>query len=945
LGVLLFAAVPVAARPQAAPGPAAPPPVPGEAQAPGQAPLVVESINFDGNRKYPSQTLQTRIFTRVGDTYSESAIRADYMALWNTGYFDDITLETQESTTKPNAIIIFFHLKERPTISFIDYRGIKSVTKSDILDRFKDRKVGLTVESQLDPTKVRRGEVVLQELLAEHGRQFAIVKGGIETIPATNRVRLIFNVDEGPKVKVGDIEFMGNTVFSRRKIIRSMRMSRPYSVPMWLFDLPIMSKTFDRSKLDQDMEIGIRGLYQNAGYFRADIKDPGLENVELHRFGLPIPLPLIGRQNGRATNITIPIDEGAQYRMGRLVIRSADPEKGLSANLQYLQNMFPLKQGDIFDVSKIRTAMENYTKTYGSMGFIDFTATPSTDIHDENHTVDLTFDFDEQKQFFVRRIEFAGNLTTRDRVIRRELLVSEGEIFNNRAWELSLLRLNQLDYFAEIKPTNAELKRNIAQSSVDILLTVKEKGRQSISLTGGVSGLSGSFIGLSYQTNNFLGLGETLTFSTSFGSFEKSVVFGFTEPYLFDRPISTGFTITSSRYKFDQSQQASLLLGQRVEIDPSIVQNYNQNTTGGTVFASYPMRRFSFSRVGITYGYSVTSIKAFSNASTLLFETLQFQSLAGPSALSGIRSSKIIPTFTYDTVSPNRLNPRQGQSLYLGLTFEGLGGNVRTITPTLEATYFRPHYHGRNVIALRVSSAFATGYGGRVLPPYNRWFLGGEQDLRGFDVRSVAPIAYVPVATSASFSYTDPTRLDINGNPTTASFTIPTLAYQITFPGGDTQGVLNAEYRIPIAGPVTIAGFTDIGTTGVLKRNQLRLGADNFSSLTSQFPGSPLSAELPLAANSNFHLRASAGAELVVNLPVLNAPFRLYWSYNFRRLAQQIVAPVSVFNVPNSVKNGLPFDVYESQIRPQINNLLANPGRINYFEPVRTFRFTVSRTF
>ena len=186
-----------------------------------------------------------------------------------------------------------------------------------------------------------------------------------------------------------------------------------------------------------------------------------------------------------------------------------------------MESIFPLKQGDILDVSKIRTAMENYTKLYGTMGFIDFTAQPSFDIHDAERTVDLTFDFDEQKQFFVRRIDFAGNLTTRDRVIRRELLVNEGEIFNNRNWELSLLRLNQLDYFDEVKPTNAELKRNIAQSTVDILLTVKEKGRQSISLTGGVSGLSGSFIGLSYQTNNFLGLGETLTFSTQFGSYRE----------------------------------------------------------------------------------------------------------------------------------------------------------------------------------------------------------------------------------------------------------------------------------------------------------------------------------------------------------------------------------------------------------------------------------------
>jgi outer membrane protein insertion porin family len=138
--------------------------------------------------------------------------------------------------------------------------------------------------------------VVLKELLAEHGRQFAVVRAEKQTIPATNRVRLLFRIDEGPKVKVGDIEFMGNTIFSRRKIVRSMRMSRPYSIPMGLFDVPVMSKTFDRAKLDQDMEIGIRGLYQNTGYYTADIKDPILTPVQLSRPGLPLPLPLIGRQ-------------------------------------------------------------------------------------------------------------------------------------------------------------------------------------------------------------------------------------------------------------------------------------------------------------------------------------------------------------------------------------------------------------------------------------------------------------------------------------------------------------------------------------------------------------------------------------------------------------------------------------------------------------------------
>jgi outer membrane protein insertion porin family len=362
-----------------------------------------------------------------------------------------------------------------------------------------------------------------------------------------------------------------------------MHHDRPIAIPMLLFDVPIMAKTFDKPKLDEDMEIGIRGLYNNNGYFKAIVSEPVLKTVDVSHGGIvPFGVPLVGKSTGKATNISIAIEEGQQYRMGRLVIRSADPDKGLSLKREYLESVFPLKKGDIFDADKIRKAIENYTKLYGVYGYIDFTATPQLDAHDDTKTIDLTFDFDEQKQFFVRRIDFSGNTTTRDKVIRRELLINEGDIFNNRYWELSLLRLNQLNYFDVIKPENADIKRNTKAGSVDILLKLKEKGKQSISFTGGVSGLSGSFIGLTYQTNNFLGLGETLTLSGQIGNIQRSAVFGFTEPYLFDRPISTGFTISTSRFTFNQSQQASILLGEKIQIAPSIEQDYNQNTTGIT---------------------------------------------------------------------------------------------------------------------------------------------------------------------------------------------------------------------------------------------------------------------------------------------------------------------------------------------------------------------------
>ncbi len=374
-------------------------------------------------------------------------------------------------------------------------------------------------------------------------------------------VKLTFNIDEGPKVKVGKILITGNTAFSSRKIIRTMKNTRPIAIPLGpLGYIDIWSKTFDRPKLDEDMEIGIRGLYQDNGYFKVLVKDPIVQSVTVKGGLLPGNVPLVGAKEGKATNVTIPIEEGERYHMGTLHVRNANPDEGLFFKTDYLESIFPMKKGDIFSVAKVRKAIQDYTKLYGNYGFIDFTAAPETNVNDDKSIDLIVFAFDpKQKQFFVRRIEFSGNTGTRDKVIRRELMLSEGDMFRNNLWELSLLRLNQLNYFEAVKPENAEIKRNVKQGTVDILLKLKEKGKQSISLTGGVSGFAGTYIGLTYQTNNFLGLGETLTLSANVGTVQRNISFGFTEPYLFDRPISTGFTIFTSRYNFDQAQQYSVL--------------------------------------------------------------------------------------------------------------------------------------------------------------------------------------------------------------------------------------------------------------------------------------------------------------------------------------------------------------------------------------------------
>jgi outer membrane protein insertion porin family len=910
----------------------------------------IERIDFDGNRRIRKDTLQARIFSRPGDPYNEETLRRDFQALWNTQFFEDVKLEVEDGD-KPNGKIIVFIVKERPVIRRIRYEGIHSISESDILDRFKEKKVGLTVESQFDPTRIKKAEVVLKELLGEHGRQFANVTPQYENIASSNAVILVFKVDEGPKVKVGKIAFTGNHAFSDRKLIRAMRHDRPYQIPLYFTEIDVMSKTYDHDKLIEDIEVGIRGLYQDNGYFRVLVKDPILENVDTENWRWGIPLA--GKVPGKAVNITIPIEEGDKYYMGTLKIVSSDPDKALSLKVDALKSVFPLKQGDVFSAAKIRKAMEEYTKIYGQYGFIDFVPEPGTDFDpNDPHRIDVTMKFDEGKQYYVRRIDFSGNTTTRDKVIRRELLIDEGQLFNKHAWEISILRLNQLDYFDKLDADKAaEIKRNTKDGTVDILLKLKEKGKQSIGLQGGVSGLSGGFIGLTYQTNNFLGLGETLTISAQVGQYQRNIVFGFTEPYLFDRPISSGFTIFSSLYKYNQAQQAALVTGQSVSINPEYIQNYNQNSTGFTAFASYPLKRYAFTRIGLTYGLTRTNITTYNQASELLFTQLQYRSIAGPSALEGIIASTITGTISYNTIN-NPINATSGKSYFYSLAFTGgpIGGNVNTITNTGEFKYFHPINHRRNAIGVRFLGAWTTGYGGKEVPPYSRFYMGGENDIRGFDIRAISPITYIPSVFNQSVIYPCNTCGSSSRN---VSFPVPLEAYTITFPGGDLQGVMNLEYRIPIAGPVGMTLFYDTGTVGILDKSALKLNQTGVDNINQLFPLVNQQAQLAIAPGTNFKLRASTGVEFNINLPIVQAPFRIYWAYNPLRIHHTIVAPFDQINLTNLYlmcqSAGLTDPLHPNQCAPlvlyQLQPALQNPGRLNYFEPQSTFRFTVSRTF
>jgi len=909
---------------------------------------VVSEINVTGNRRIPADTIRARIFTKPGDIYDTAALERDFNSLWNTGYFEDIKF-LREQTPKGWRIIV--QVKEKPTIREILYTGLSSVSNSDVLDRFKQDKVGLVVESQFDPTRVKKAEVSIKNLLSEHGRQFATIRTEIRQIPPA-AVGITFVVKEGPKVKVGKITFQGNKNIKSRILRSAMKNLRPVGIPHSIFLENIFARTYDATKLEEDTE-RVRAEYQNRGYFKALVNDPKTEIHDTGHKGFHIPLLQSGP--GKAVDLTMPIEEGDQYRLGKITFKNNNAIKNSAA----LRQLFPIKDGDIFSREKIAKGLENLRKAYGEYGYINFTPVPNTTFDDDKKLGNLEIDVDEGKQFYVRRIEFVGNTTTRDKVIRRELSLEEGGVYNSRLWELSLLRLNQLSYFDQLKPDDpnvTEKKLDEKNGQVDLTLHVHEKGKNSIGLNGGVSGLEGAFIGLNYSTNNFLGRGETLQVQVSLGNLARSVMFGFTQPYMFDRPLQFGFTVFANKVSYNQARQLSVFSGQNLNLPSAVLQNlqnYSQSSAGFTTSLSYPLRR-SFKRLGITYSLDRSTLLPLSTASRTLFDFIAFRGISGPQAVNGIVTSKLFPNFSFNTLDSG-ISPHRGHQLTLGAEIAGIGGTVHSIRPIVQYKKFIPMQNRRNAIGYAINASYISGFGGLVAPPFQRFFMGGENDIRGFDVRSISPVAFLPSSNTIILRNPDGTPVPKNPlNPRQGNWVVPIPVDQIVFPGGDLSSWANLEYRITIAGPVAIAPFVDGGIDAIVRRSQLQIAALQYGQvITTLFGCAQLDAGfnclggktlnptpsqyLQVLGSTNWRPRISTGLELQMFLPVINAPFRIYWAYNPLRLDNQATPPIPIQRsmFPPGAAGDYTYHLAVNTYSPQF--LLR--------EPRKTFRFTVATTF
>ena len=841
---------------------------------------LVEEVDIQGNRRLRDEDLLYYIKTRAGDTYNPQQLERDLRELLSLNFFDKTATRVLTEEGVRGGVRVIFEVRELPIIRDLQFEGNEAVPESEILKQFREQRVGISKEAVFDPVKVNAAKRVIRELLAAKGYPNATITEKVEEVSATS-VAVTFEVEQGRRSRIVDIQFEGNEVFKDGELRNALQLVRETGLISRFQGQDIL----DLRKLQYDLQKNVREYMFSKGYFQARIGEPQVEGLGVKRTDflplITLPLPLISSKDD-TLRIIVPVTEGKLYRVGDIKV-----EGNSIFSEQQILNGLGLKKGEVADGQRLRKSLfEDLKKAYGSQGFVLYDADLDPQFKDNpanpsEGIVDINITIDEGKQFRLRRLEFAGNTFTRDRVLRREVLINEGDIYNQLALETSVIRLNQTQYFDPVdKDKDVEIRTDEELGEVDLIVNVKEKGRQQISFNGGISGIGGSFFGLEYSTNNLFGRGEVFAFNAGFGNRQSSLQLSFTEPYFRDRPISIGFSLFASRYKFFGegtflSQNEDLFFEAQNPFGTVLTNEDNlftQTTYGASVFATAPLseflpkRRFSqFSRVGLTYQFSATSIKdppvnEEGNAATEI--PVIFRQ-------PNITTSRVTPSFVYDSRQPsaNGIDTLRGTQLAASVGFAGLGGDVRTYQPNITFTHFMPVRRKRSpnaeVFGFRIqagtigawgvsnavnsanSLAFVNG-----VPFTERYFLGSEFDLRGYNVRSIGPIAPVDtfitsqnvvVAANASGTPTPVTGIPPErlaeiaalGTFTGATGANPGLiSRSFTYIGGDTQLLGNFEYRIPIFGPVSLAAFADIGSVFNLRKGETQ--SINSAFLTDQ---------------------------------------------------------------------------------------------------------------
>jgi len=730
---------------------------------------IVEKIEIIGNERVTRDTILYYLSSREGEYFNSNLLRKDFRILWETGFFSNIRIEQEQGA---RGRIVKITVEENPVIKDIVYKTGKKLKEDDIVNKLKEKDEYILPYSYYNPYRIQRITGTIEELLLEKGLQSGQVNIKTER-KGKNEVEVMFDIDEGPKIRVGSVIFEGKTKIPESILREAMEQNRKHDLISWISGKDV----YKQNKLEEDL-INIKRKLQEYGFMEATIGEPRVEEITKRTV-------LFKKQKMR--KIIIPVDAGYRYRVGEVKI-----EGNKAIATKFLRQLIKFKEGDVYSTKIRESSIEDIGEIYRDGGYLRAQVFPVESLDPKRKYVNVTFNIYEGEVARLHRLEFRGNIYTKDKVIRREFLLREGDIFSLAFFKNSVLRIKQLGLVELEKEPDIRPSPEYP-NQMDVTLHVKELQRNNIQFTAGYSGYEGTFIALSYSTVNFLGAGETLEFTVQHGKRVKNYMFGFTEPYFLDYPITLGFNIHDQKI-----------------ILPGL---YNRRGKGADLMIGGRIK--GYWRTNLTYRYELVDIELPSEDGepSTYYNPYYYGMYFGA---GNYITSSIIPTIYRSTVD-SPLTPTRGTRYLASCKFSGgiLGGEIDLVKPRFEFTHFQPLWIG-HVFGFHVEYQYVKPLKGSDLPFWERFYLGGERSIRGYEIYTIGP------------------RNEDN-----------------RIIGGDKSLVFNVEYIIPVGGPLYAIFFYDAGNA---------YGPEQKMSLGNLF--------------------TSTGLEMRVFVPALRIPFRLIFAYN-----------------------------------------------------------------
>jgi outer membrane protein insertion porin family len=787
------------------------PPEPAAPVAPAPQPqaTVIRSIAVTGNQRLEPETVVSYVKLRVGEAYDRERLDEALRDLYSTDLFADVAIRDNQGS-------LTIEVRESPVVNRIVLEGNK---------RLKDDKI--TPEIRLAPrqifsrAKARADVARIIELYRRQGRFAATVEPKIVQLEQ-NRVDVVYEIAEGPKSRIRQINILGNEAFGDGELRGEMVTKRT-----GMLSFLGSGDVYDPDRLAFDQQ-KLRMFYLTNGYADFRVVSAVAELTPDRRDFI----------------ITYVVEEGERYKFGDVKVESAIRDFSGEA----LGKLLPMKSGNWYNAKLVEDTITSLNESAGLFGYAFADVQPNYQRNKEAKTMSVTFNVAETPRVYVERIDVSGNTLTRDKVIRREFRLAEGDPFNSVRVKRSRDRIQSLGFFQE----NLEIEQTqgSAQDRVILSTALEEKATGQLQVSAGFSSLERFLLNLSIEQRNFRGMAQTLRASVNYSSYSKSVELGFTEPYLFDRNFAVGFDLFRrdySSFNFINNNRNT---------------TYKQVSTGGQLRGGMPLTEYM--QLGVRYGLSFDDVT--------LDESAFFTDPdgAGPlpafcdplrvsrylcEAIGGRTTSSIGYSLLYDATD-NRVRPTRGQRFTINQDFAGLGGDVKYLRTRANAAKYW-NFGGGFIFSTSIEAGYihsfenSPGAGQDPVRLVDRFFLG-EPQIRGFDIRGVGPrVQRIPY--------------DADGNPVTDRklFVDDSL-------GGRAYYVGRAEVEIPMSSSIREMGlrpsvFLDVGALFGLK-NPIT---------TPILPGSPLTKDRCFDAAGNATPRPDAdtcptGTTLVAGISAFN---------------------------------------------------------------------------